>query len=162
MSTRGLRYAVYRAYDADDRLLYVGQGEIPGQRIYDHKRLAPFRDRIARTEVEWFTNRPDALIHERALTLSLNPEFPTHVTGHQARRLAAAYVSRDLRKGPVWYGDPECPNPRQRAREILTESGYYDDSCVTPRERPSTDEEYAAECAAIRAEVMDRMPKYGT
>lgn len=152
-----LRYAVYRLYDASDRLLYVGQSELPGERASDHVQRAPWGARVARIEREWFTNRPDALIHERALTLSLSPEFPTAVTGQTARTEAHAYVARDLRKAPRWYGDDVCPDPKAVARELLSASGYLDDSCVTPREAPTSDAEYGEQCRADRARIVADM-----
>ena len=152
-----LRYGVYRLYDETDRLLYVGQGAIPEERVNDHRLRSPWGERIARVEVEWFTNRPDALIHERALTLTHSPEFPTRVTGSQAHREARAYVVRDLRRGPVWHGEP-CPDdPKAVADKELRESGYFDDSCLTPREEPASEEDYARECADARYRIVNAL-----
>ena len=152
-----LRYAVYRLYDAAGRLLYVGQSELPSERANDHVQRSPWGSRVARVEQEWFTNRPDALIHERALTLSLNPEFPSTVTGQTARTVAHAYVARDLRKAPKWYGDAACQDPKTVARELLSSSGYLDDDCVTPRETPTSDAEYGEQCRADRARIVEAM-----
>lgn len=153
-----LRYAVYRLYDATDRLLYVGQAAVPEERVNDHRLRSPWGERVARVDVEWFTNRPDALLHERLLTLTWAPEFPTRVTGSQAHREARAYVVRDLRRAPVWYGEP-CPDdPKAVADTMLRASGYFDDEWVTPSEAPATAEEYAAQCAELRQATVNALP----
>lgn len=146
-----LRYAVYRLYDADGRLLYVGQGAVPEKRIEDHRLRSSFGSRIANSVVEWFTNRPDALLHERALTAVCKPEFPTTTTGSHAHRVARGYIVRDFKRAPVWHGEP-CPDdPKAEAERLLREAGYFDDECMTPREAPASQADYdAARDAAIQ------------
>jgi hypothetical protein len=133
-----LRVAVYRLYDVEGRLLYIGQAPEPRKRVVDHTRRQPWGSRIDHMECEWFTNRPDALVYERALTLSLNPEFPTIVTGEGARFRAIAQVVADLRHALAWYGEPVPDDKKARARELLEASGYLDDATVTPREKPTS------------------------
>lgn len=155
--SRRLRYAVYRLYAADGTLLYVGQSEAPTERVKDHRQRSPFGDRIDRVELQWFTNRCDALIHERATTRTLHPLYATVTDGAGAHRQACAYVTRDLRRGPKWYGDEPCDDPKAVAAQMVAESGYLDDSCVIPREEPTSHADYEAEMRSDMNRTMQRI-----
>lgn len=56
--------AVYRCYDAHDRLLYVGMSINPHGRIDYHRRYAPWSSAMARWTLEWFPDRPTARAEE--------------------------------------------------------------------------------------------------
>lgn len=56
--------AVYRCYDATDRLLYVGMSIDPGARIEYHRRYAPWFPSMTRSSVEWFPDRATARAEE--------------------------------------------------------------------------------------------------
>lgn len=66
--------AVYRWYDADDRLVYVGVSNNPAARADQHSREKPWWTQVARCEVAWFPSRPEALVAERA---AIQTEMPT-------------------------------------------------------------------------------------
>jgi hypothetical protein len=69
-----MRTALYRHFDADGRLLYVGISMRPFQRLYNHDRSHWSQD-IATVRIEWFDARKDALQAElRAITT----ESPAH------------------------------------------------------------------------------------
>jgi hypothetical protein len=67
------RTALYRHFDAGDRLLYVGISASPTRRHAEHGSRACWFADIARIGVEWFDNRADALDAERAAILSESP-----------------------------------------------------------------------------------------
>lgn len=58
------RTAVYRCYDADDRLLYVGMSINPDARLEYHRRYAPWHRALARWTVQWFPDRATARAEE--------------------------------------------------------------------------------------------------
>lgn len=69
------RTALYRLYDADGRLLYVGIAQDPEKRWSQHSRTkrATWWPLVARKTVEWFPNREAA---DAAETIAINNEKP--------------------------------------------------------------------------------------
>lgn len=66
--------SVYRLYDAEGRLLYVGLARRPENRIYAHKRK-PWGHLINSMAVEWFDDREAAKAAERT---AIHHEEPIH------------------------------------------------------------------------------------
>lgn len=67
--------ALYRHFDADGQLLYVGVSNNPPRRLWEHKRRAPWADQIANVSVKWMASREDALDAERAAIRNESPLF---------------------------------------------------------------------------------------
>lgn len=67
--------AVYRHFDSDGVLLYVGISVKPGMRRMEHARHSAFMEFATRETVEWFDNEPDALNAERAAIRAERPLF---------------------------------------------------------------------------------------
>ncbi len=68
-------HCLYRHFDADGVLLYVGISLSIGTRTSAHRRAAPwFRD-VARIEVQHFTSRTDCALAER---VAIQNEKPLH------------------------------------------------------------------------------------
>lgn len=127
--------AVYRCYDADDRLLYVGVSNKPETRVKIHKgQGAKWAQRVARVDHEWYDNRCDALIAERRATLTEHPEVPTTVLGPHIAASAMSGLISDYRIAGYGYGR------RDLAQRDLDESGYLDNTTVTPRSQPIPDD----------------------
>ena len=57
--------AVYRHYDADGQLLYVGISSRPLRRGYEHSISAHWAERVSVTKQEWFESRAEAAAAER-------------------------------------------------------------------------------------------------
>ncbi|MFF9197319.1 hypothetical protein ACF09L_19135 [Streptomyces sp. NPDC014779] len=57
--------AVYRLFDVDDRLLYVGMGRNPMGRWASHAELHPWWPNVVRFEVAWYSTRREAAAEER-------------------------------------------------------------------------------------------------
>jgi excinuclease UvrABC nuclease subunit len=55
------RTALYRLYDADDVLLYVGVTSDPKRRFRDHRAKRPWWNEVARNSIEWFSTEFRAL-----------------------------------------------------------------------------------------------------
>lgn len=70
-----VEHAVYRAYDRDGVLLYVGCSINPDYRRTAHQRRAPWFPRMTRWVVEWHPNYFAARRAEAAAITSEHPEF---------------------------------------------------------------------------------------
>lgn len=81
---------VYRLYDADDVLLYVGMAFVVESRVDCH-RAAPFGSQIARVEVDTFTNRIRAARAERQQITSLRPRWNSVGRGTRSEWTACDY-----------------------------------------------------------------------
>lgn len=79
------RTALYRLYDGDGDLLYVGITNMPNARWAAHT-LKPWWKQVARKEVAWFDNRAQA---EQAETLAIRQECPRHNVAKSPWRSAA-------------------------------------------------------------------------
>jgi len=69
-----VKTALYRYFDADGKLLYVGISLSPTYRQSQHRDASPWYERIARMQVEWFESRRLAMDAERYAIQSELPE----------------------------------------------------------------------------------------
>lgn len=67
--------AVYRLYDADGALLYVGVARSPRERLSDHAYRKPWWPQVARKTIEWHPDRETAL---EAEARAIHTEHPVH------------------------------------------------------------------------------------
>lgn len=83
--------AVYRHYDADGALLYVGLSRNPLKRWGQHKALALWFYDISRIEIQWFDSREEASDAEIRAVKSERPIFNTvHNTANPQRKKSKA------------------------------------------------------------------------
>ena len=66
---------LYRHFDAEGRLLYVGISASAVQRLAAHKIKAPWASQISKVTVDHFATRPDALFAEQ---VAIRLEAPLH------------------------------------------------------------------------------------
>ncbi|MEV6738647.1 type II toxin-antitoxin system prevent-host-death family antitoxin [Streptomyces sp. NPDC051104] len=69
------RTAVYRLFDEDEALLYVGVAQDPRVRFRQHRREKPWWPQVAVREVEWHDSREQAL---KAEADTIARELPRH------------------------------------------------------------------------------------
>lgn len=69
------RTALYRLFDHNDQLLYVGIAFDPHVRCYHHKTHKPWWPEVARREVEWHDNRRAAEAAELAAIAAEKPRY---------------------------------------------------------------------------------------
>lgn len=69
------RTALYRHYDEDGVLLYVGITNSAVARINQHMKTARWANDIRRVDIEWFETRADAIDAEDAAILAEHPIF---------------------------------------------------------------------------------------
>jgi hypothetical protein len=81
--------ALYRHFDADDKLLYVGISLSPTYRLSQHGDCSPWFGRIARITIEWFDSRDAAMAAERQ---AIKAEKPECNVVHNRADARAAYL----------------------------------------------------------------------
>lgn len=69
---------LYRVFDADDRLLYVGATMLWDQRLAKHRTAAPWYDRAATVRLEPQESITDARRAERTAIATELPEYNVH------------------------------------------------------------------------------------
>jgi predicted DNA-binding transcriptional regulator AlpA/predicted GIY-YIG superfamily endonuclease len=71
---------VYRAYDIDDQLLYVGMSDQPAKRIRTHQlNGARWADQLARVDLKYYADRESAALAESAAIVTERPRH--NITG---------------------------------------------------------------------------------
>ena len=76
---------LYRMYDAEDTLLYVGLSRYPFDRFYQHSLTKSWFDNVRRITCEWFKDGYDGLASERKAIVSEKPLInKNHNGGHKA------------------------------------------------------------------------------
>lgn len=76
--------AIYRLYDADNRLLYVGISRDVEKRWATHKKTKPWWKEVARKDVVWLKSRTAAFHAEH---LAIVEEHPLHNSLHDPQGL---------------------------------------------------------------------------
>lgn len=77
-ASRPRRTALYRFFDADEQLLYIGIAYDPNLRRHQHSK-ASWRDLVAKQVIEWHPTRDAAAEAER---IAIAAELPLHNTQH--------------------------------------------------------------------------------
>lgn len=80
------RTAIYRLYDADERLLYVGITSNTAQRFARHGAIKPWWHSVSRRDVQWIATRYEALAAERSAIFSERPRWNVN-RGEQGYRV---------------------------------------------------------------------------
>lgn len=73
--TAHLPTAVYRLYDADGRLIYIGQSQRMGQRMRGHMLNSWFYELVDSIELEYYPTRPAAVAAETLAIQEMQPAF---------------------------------------------------------------------------------------
>src|SRR5918992_405731 len=93
---------VYRCFDGEDRLLYVGLSSKVRYRLRDHSRNTPWWGDVARINLTRFDSAFDA---SRAEAIAITDENPLHnrtkTPGWLSRERARAQAKEDLDWRPI-------------------------------------------------------------
>ncbi|MFD7554127.1 GIY-YIG nuclease family protein [Streptomyces sp. NPDC059835] len=108
--------ALYRVFDSDDRLLYVGISNYPATRLDAHRRGAPWGSEMARHTLEEFPTRRQAAFAESE---AINIERPLY--NKQGRRLEPQSVTL-ARQETVEQGKSKARKELTRRRKELAAS----------------------------------------
>ena len=73
--------ALYRHYQADGALLYVGVTNSPERRAAQHQKSSVWFAAVKHTTIEWFNERSVALIAEKAAIAAERPVHNLHSAG---------------------------------------------------------------------------------
>lgn len=87
--------ALYRAFDSDGRLLYIGIATDWGHRWSRHRQRSAFYAQVASLAIEWHPTREAAALAERA---AVEGEEPLHNIEHTARDRRPARFQRNKNK----------------------------------------------------------------
>ncbi|MDT0412725.1 MULTISPECIES: GntR family transcriptional regulator [Streptomyces] len=107
--------ALYRLYDADEQLLYLGISFAPDARWEQHSNDKHWAHQVVRRTVEWYPTRPAALAAEALATAAENPRYDSSwrkgpagdrpersdLEGQQAVKSA---LTREIEQGHHWVG----------------------------------------------------------
>ena len=110
----------YRLYDATGSLLYVGVSAMPDRRIKQHQARDTGGWGATATDwrIDYYANPIDALLDERAATLTEHPAHPTNVTPAAQASSAAAYLI-------AWARWNRHDLSRAEARKHLEAAGFF-------------------------------------
>lgn len=86
------RTAIYRCFDGDDELLYVGISKDPGARWEQHKVHSPWSKQVAMRTVEWLDTRQAAMQAERKAIYAEGPRY-NQVHNRRPATLAASVAA---------------------------------------------------------------------
>lgn len=109
---------VYRIYDADDNLLYVGCSIGLPSRISSHERFQEWWPEVARITVEHYEDRATALDHE---LLAIQTEHPQHNVVHRKFTEDELERRREMRRR-----NREAAEAAARAYQQRTEQPPWD------------------------------------
>ncbi|MBP5892819.1 GIY-YIG nuclease family protein [Streptomyces scabiei] len=121
-----IRTALYRCFDADEELLYVGISYDPTARWKQHQSNSPWWRDVAVRTVEWFDDRPAAEAAERK---AIQTEGPRHNVVHRptpvpGRIAPVANPSRPQRTLADIYADKPLTDAQvRRIAAILARGG---------------------------------------
>lgn len=102
--------SVYRYYDSDGALVYVGITSKGPQRQSQHTVTAEWWPHVARQDVEHYPSRDEAAARERELIQRFRPPFNVqHNPEHEAVR--DAYLKHAARRAPLERTDECSPCP---------------------------------------------------
>lgn len=93
----GMASWLYRHFDEDGVLLYLGVTDDPGRRRVEHERVSSWSAAVASTTIEKFSTRAVALNAERAAVIAECPKF-NRVYHRQVRELQVMLVRNELRR----------------------------------------------------------------
>ncbi|NOD65791.1 GIY-YIG nuclease family protein [Ruegeria sp. HKCCD6109] len=95
--------SIYRVFDAEGVLLYVGQSSSPLSRLDEHKRLQVWQMQIASVTVEWHATREDALAAEKEAIREEGPVWNYHhLLSGRLKKLGIFCPEVDVRDPDTW------------------------------------------------------------
>lgn len=96
------RTALYRLYDVDDRLLYVGISSDPPSRMQQHAADKPWWPEVADQRIEWLDSRTEALDAERLAIAGEHPRFNHVHKQSSVLRFIEPRRLNDTQSGAPW------------------------------------------------------------
>lgn len=113
---RGKPTTLYRFFDADGKLLYIGITEVGAMRFGGHRGTKHWWWEVANITTEHFECRDDALDAEAD---AIRAESPQYNVVHNGPQPAQPRIPRKVRKRP------DAPTDRPRPRDYLMAPGFW-------------------------------------
>lgn len=116
------RTALYRHFDSEGSLLYIGIALCPTYRLSKHRSRSPWFERIASITVHWYASRHEAMNAERQ---AIQAEHPLENIAHS--RLPVGDDLPDImpwgpQGRPLYKGQKPCPPEVQK---IFISKGWW-------------------------------------
>lgn len=92
------RAALYRLFDADGQLLYIGISDVPSRRFTQHAYDKPWWPEVVRKSLEW---HPDRVSVENAEALAIRSEGPKYNVRKSGVRIALLDTIRLAKRGKI-------------------------------------------------------------
>lgn len=136
--------SLYRLYDANGTLLYVGIAENPKTRWKQHARAAPWWPLVdeTRSRVEWHSSRADAEAAEKAAILAEDPVHNivwsprrtfaprpkvTEISGFKAMSVQDLRASlKERMEAAMYLDEPTIVTKHGKPRAVLISQESYD------------------------------------
>lgn len=99
--TAHLPTAVYRIYDAGDRLIYVGQSQRMGMRMRTHRTASWWFGLMDRVDVEYHPTRDAAVAAEQVAIQEEQPSFNSKHTGRDESDFSH-WTEADIHFAKTW------------------------------------------------------------
>jgi len=117
------RTALYRYFDIDDRLLYVGISDKPTRRWSQHRHKKPWASQVATQQAEWFDTRVEAAARELA---AIHTEKPIYNFRDTPKMFSKPFNPKPLEQR--YCGAAEVAQVfgvgRQRVQQIVTRPDF--------------------------------------
>jgi transcriptional regulator with XRE-family HTH domain/predicted GIY-YIG superfamily endonuclease len=114
------RTALYRFFDAEDVLLYIGITDNTARRWNAHKGDKSWWPDVARKAVEWYDNQQDAAdVEWRAI----RAEQPLHNIAHRTHRRERVIVTAETAGQSVWWDYVKDVTRGAQQSEIAEKTG---------------------------------------
>ena len=135
------RTDLYRMYDEDGALLYVGISFSAASRAAQHRKAQPWWPQMSRIDVEQFDSRDEALVAE---TTAIREEIPLYnVAGKPKQRESAQELGR--RSAPFWLSERAQKSLLEKRGELVRRYTERRDRAIVEAHRAGKSYRHIAE-----------------
>lgn len=82
--------ALYKAFNDDNELLYIGISMRAAQRFHEHGKFSGWFEEVSKITVEWFPSREDAMDAEREAIIKYHPKYNIQHNGKKSKHSKTA------------------------------------------------------------------------
>jgi predicted GIY-YIG superfamily endonuclease len=127
-----MSFVLYRIFNAENELLYVGATTNPGARYNEHSKMQPWWDQAAMIKLEHLSSHEELAIAEVEAIKSEKPKY--NVTNADVPKpwlykpkgpMGEGYFGR--RNDGLWFGQMDLapgPNGKRRSKRVYSKDRY--------------------------------------